>query len=420
MAGASSRVSRVLMTGPVAPFADEYVRELRRRGYTALTSVNQLRQVSRLSGWLARSGWGVADLTEERVEEFLVVQRMAGRHRSQWSRPGLWCLLDVLRGLGVTDADPTPQTAAPVDVLLGSFARYLLVERGLAVGTVRGYVDHARRFLAGVNAESLSGVTAGDVIRAVLETSDAVAVSTAQNFVAAVRALLHFSFVQGQVPVDLSQAALAVTGRRRSTLPLGITPADARAILDSCDRRSVIGRRDYAIIVLLLRLGLRRGEVAGLTLDDIDWRSGALVVRGKGSRSDQLPLPADVGQAIAAYLRRARPASDRREVFLTGRPPVRPIASGTVASTVRRACRRAGVPVVGSHRLRHTAACEMVSTGVSLVQVAQVLRHHSLQTTAGYADMAIKQAAMDRTRPPNVKPGTYQPEPDILAWLTSL
>jgi integrase len=186
------------------------------------------------------------------------------------------------------------------------------------------------------------------------------------------------------------QAALAVTGRRRSTLPLGITPADARAILDSCDRRSVIGRRDYAIIVLLLRLGLRRGEVAGLTLDDIDWRSGALVVRGKGSRSDRLPLPADVGQAIAAYLRRARPATDRREVFLTGRPPVRPIASGTVASTVRRACRRAGVPVMGSHRLRHTAACEMVSAGVPLVQVAQVLRHHSLQTTAGYARIDLE------------------------------
>ena len=132
-------------------------------------------------------------------------------------------------------------------------------------------------------------MTAGDVTRAVLETSDAVSVRTAQNFVAAVRALLHFGFVQGQVSVDLSPAALAVTGRRRSTLPLGITPADARAILDSCDRRSVIGRRDYAIIVLLLRLGLRRSEVAGLRLDDIHWRSGALVVRGKGSRCDRLP-----------------------------------------------------------------------------------------------------------------------------------
>jgi integrase/recombinase XerD len=179
---------------------------------------------------------GVAELTRERVDEFLAVQRAVGRHRSQWSRPGLLCLMEVLAGLGVINAEPPPRTASPTDELLESFARYLLVERVLAAGTVRGYVDHARRFLAGVNAESVSGVTAGDVTRAVLEKSDAVAVSTAQNFVAAVRALLHFSFVQGQVSVDLSQAALAVTGRRRSTLPLGITPADARAILNSCDR----------------------------------------------------------------------------------------------------------------------------------------------------------------------------------------
>ena len=185
--------------------------------------------------------------------------------------------------------------------------------------------------------------------------------------------------------LDLSQAALPVTGRRRSALPRGITPAEARALLGSCDRRSALGRRDYAIFITLLRLGLRRSEVAGLRLDDIDWRASELVVVGKGTRQDRLPLPADVGEAIASYLRRGRPASDRREVFLRARAPFDPIAPGTVASTVRRACRRAGVAEVGSHRLRHTVACEMVSAGVPLAQIAQVLRHHSLQTTAGYA-----------------------------------
>ena len=125
--------------------------------------------------------------------------------------------------------------------------------------------------------------------------------------------------------------------------------------------------------------------MAGLRLDDIDWRASELVVVGKGARQDRLPLPADVGEAIASYLRRGRPASDRREVFLRARAPFDPIAPGTVASTVRRACRRAGVAEVGSHRLRHTVACEMVSAGVPLAQIAQVLRHHSLQTTAAYA-----------------------------------
>jgi len=390
MAVPASRVSRVVMTGPLVGFAEAYVLELRRRGYTPLTSVNQLRQVGRLSSWLATQGVGVAELTRERVEEFLAVQRAVGRHRSQWSRPGLLCLMEVLAGVGVIGAEPPPRTASPTDELLESFAHYLRTERALAAGTVGLYVDHARRFLAGLDAEGWAGVTSGEVTRAVLERSCAVSVSTAQNFVAALRALLRFGFVHGHMAADLSPTALAVTGRRRSTLPLGITHAPARAILAGCDRRRAIGRRDYAIIVLLLRLGLRRSEVAGLTLDDIDWRAGELVVRGKGSRSDRLPLPADVGQAIAAYLRRGRPLSDRRQVFLADRAPVRPIASGTVASTVRRACRRAGVPEVGSHRLRHTAACEMISAGAALVEVAQVLRHHSLQTTAGYARVDLQ------------------------------
>jgi integrase/recombinase XerD len=203
--------------------------------------------------------------------------------------------------------------------------------------------------------------------------------------VSGLRAFLRFCFIEGLVAADLSQAALVVRGRRRSSLPKAISGADARALLGGCDRRRALGRRDYAVIIVLLRLGLRRGELARLTLDDIDWRAGELVVRGKGGRQDRLPLPADVGEAIAGYLRRGRPASDRREVFLRARAPFEPIAPGTVSSTVRRACRRAGIAEVGSHRLRHTTACAMVSAHVPLVQVGQVLRHHSLQSTAIYA-----------------------------------
>ena len=154
-------------------------------------------------------------------------------------------------------------------------------------------------------------------------------------------------------------------------MPRGISSADARALLCSCDRREALGRRDYAIIITLLRLGLRRSELAGLRLDDIDWRAGELVVRGKAAREDRLPLPADVGEAIAAYLRRGRPQSACREVFLRSKAPYVPIASGTVASTVRRACRRAGIPEVGSHRLRHTAACEMVRANVPLLRIGR-------------------------------------------------
>jgi integrase/recombinase XerD len=381
------------MTGPLAPFADAYSAELRERGYTPLTTVNELRQVGRLSRWLDAGGLSAADLTGGRIEEFLIRQRAGGRHRSEWSRPGLVCLLEVLRGLGVPAAEQPASAGSPTDLLLVSFERYLLVERGLAAGTVWGYVAHARRFLDGLSpGRGLVGLPAGEVTGAVLrKAASGVSVSATQNFVSGLRAFLRFCFVEGLLEADLSRAALSMTGRRRSSLPKGIGRADAQALLGACDRRSALGRRDYALIVLLLRLGLRRGEVARLTLDDIDWRTGDLVVHGKGGRQDRLPLPADVGEAIAAYLRRGRPASDRREVFLRGRAPYAPVACGTVSSTVRRACRRAGIPEVGSHRLRHTAACEMVAAHVPLVQIGQVLRHRSLQSTAIYARVDVDQ-----------------------------
>jgi len=384
MAGGTSRISSVLVTGPLAPFAEDYRRELRERGYTERSVVNELRQVARFSRWLQVSQLSVSELSVGRVEEFLGWQRAVGRHRSQWSRPGLVCLLDVLGGLGVRAAGEPVGAASPAEVLLAGFGRFLAAERGLAAGTVRGYVSHARRFLDGLPPAGLTGVCAKDVTEAVLRESAAVSVSATQFFVAGLRSFLRFCFIEGQVPVDLSLAALPVTGRRRSPLPRGITKADARALLDSCDRRSALGRRDYAMLVTLLRLGLRAGEVARLRLDDIDWRAGELVVRGKGARQDRLPMPAQVGRAVACYLRRGRPASCRREVFLRARAPFGPIAAGTVSSTVRRACRRAGVAEVGAHRLRHTVACEMVAAGVPLTEIAQVLRHHSLQTTALY------------------------------------
>jgi integrase/recombinase XerD len=392
MAGPTSRVSRVVMTGPLASFAGAYERELRRRLYTPLTTVNLLRQVARLSLWMQTNGLAVAELNSERVEEFLAFQRAGGRHRSQWSRPGLLCLLDVLRGLEVVALDEPTRAASPAEVVLTSFERYLLTERALATGTVRGYVSHARRFLGGwPGGGELVGVTPADVTGTVLRESVAVSVSATQYFVAGLRSFLRFCFLVGLVPVDLSQAALPVTGRRRSLLPRGITKADARALLVSCDRRTAVGRREYAVIITLVRLGLRAGEVAALRLDDIDWRAGELVVRGKGARVDLLPLPADVGEAIAGYLQRGRPARHRRELFLRVRAPFEPIAVRTVSSTVRRACRRAGIAEVGAHRLRHTVACEMVCAQVPLVQIAQVLRHHSVQSTAVYARVDVEQ-----------------------------
>jgi site-specific recombinase XerD len=189
---------------------------------------------------------------------------------------------------------------------------------------------------------------------------------------------------------DLSGASLPVTGRRRSVLPQGISPADAKALLGSCDRRTAEGRRDYAVILILLRLGLRACEVAALRLPDIDWRAGQITVHGKGQRVDELPLPGDVGAAIAAYLH-ARPRTDRREVFLRVTAPRTGLDRGGVSLVVRRACVRAGLPPCGSHRLRHSLACDMVRAGVPLQAIGQVLRQRDAASTSIYARVDIEQ-----------------------------
>lgn len=390
MVRARSRVSGVVVSGVLEPFVGSYRRELEKRGYSPRSVVPQLRQMGRLSRWLQGQGLTAAELDDTRLEAFLAVQRAGGRHRSEWSRPGLRCLLDVLGELGVA----RPGSVSPgseTEVLLGSFERYLLDERGLAIGTVAGYVAHAGRFLGGLSGQELHGLEASQVTSAVLREVDrGASVSAAQNFVAGLRAFLRYCFVEGRIGTDLTGAALAVTGRRRSPLPQAISPGQARALLDSCDRRTALGRRDHAIILSLLRLGLRRGELAAVTLDDLDWRAGEVVIRGKGGRVDRLPLPADVGAAIAGYLGRGRPPSSHRELFLRARAPFGPIDASTVSSTVRRACRRAGIASVGAHRLRHTMACQMIDASVPLVQIGQVLRHQSLQSTAIYARVDVE------------------------------
>jgi hypothetical protein len=203
-------------------YAEAYEAELRRRGYTRRTRVNLLRQVARLSRWVEANGFAVGELTGERIDEFLPCQKATGRHRASWSRPALVCLLDVLSGLGVLRPATTARLDSPTELLLASLQRYLLSERALTAGTVGGYVTHARRFLDGLPPGSdLVGVSAADVTVSVLRHASAGSVSAAQNFVAGLRPFLRFCFLEGLVDVDLSQATLSVTGRRRSSLPRG-------------------------------------------------------------------------------------------------------------------------------------------------------------------------------------------------------
>jgi integrase/recombinase XerD len=202
--------------------------------------------------------------------------------------------------------------------------------------------------------------------------------------VAALRSFLRYLHVAGLIAMPLQWAVPCVADLRDRSLPRGLEPAVVKRLLSSCDRRRTVGRRDYAILLLLSRLGLRAGEVAALTLEDIDWHSGELLVAGKGGRYDVLPLPVDVGGAIVSYLRR-RPRIGDRALFVRVTAPAGALRTSAVSAVVREACSRARVPSAGSRALRHTAATEMLRHGASLPEIGEVLRHREQKTTAIYA-----------------------------------
>lgn len=343
-----SRVAPVWVYGPLASYADGFTESLVGNGYTALSRVNQLRLMGHLSNWLADDRLAVSDLNAARVEEFLLVRRTAGYTGLRTSE-ALAPLLDFLRASG---ALPVPTEAAPksvTELVLASFGRYLLSERALATSTTAAYVTRVDRFLATCAADGdLSRITASDVTRAVLDESATLSVGSAQFFIVAVRSFLRFCRQEGLIDVDLSAAAPSMTGRRTPVLPQGIKQHEVRALLASCDRRQAKGRRDHAVLLLLIRLGLRAGEVARLRLDDIDWHTGEIMVRGKGGRHDLLPLPVEVGESVAGYLQRGRPNTTRREVFVTVIAPLSALTRGSVSTIVRSACSRAGVASIGA------------------------------------------------------------------------
>ena len=210
--------------------------------------------------------------------------------------------------------------------------------------------------------------------------------ASAQLLVSAVRSLLRYLHQAGLIAAPLEWAVPAVAALKGRSLPQAVETATVVALLGTCDRRRTVGRRDYAILLLLSRLGLRASEVAGLRLDDVGWRAGEIVFRGKGGRVDSLPLPIDVGEALASYLRR-RPSDpeDCRALFLKVLPPVGPMSRYAVGAVVREACWRAGMPRMGCHRLRHTLATGMLGSGATLEEIGQVLRHRERRTTAIYA-----------------------------------
>ncbi len=378
---------RVGVSGPLERYAAGFVTELVGAGYRPTAAAVQLRLLAHLSRWLEQEGIAPDELREPQLERFRRedLARVASLRIAQ----GLVPLLGYLRALGAVPPEDQPERS-DVELLLGRYRDYLLIERGLMAGTARGYVDLVQPFLVsrvgGDGELDLVSLTPGDVLGFVLADCRRRPRRSAKAMVTALRSLLVFLHVDGLIARPLVQVVPSVAFWRLQGLPRGLDAEQVRALLASSDPVTAHGRRDLAILLLLVRLGMRRGEVASLRLQDVDWRAGELLVRGKGPRVERLPLPSDVGEALAGYLRDGRPAdAGTRAVFIRIRAPRAALTAPGVTQVVVSASKRAGLGEVTAHRLRHTAASELLRHGAPLVEIGQLLRHRTELTTTIYA-----------------------------------
>jgi site-specific recombinase XerD len=276
------------------------------------------------------------------------------------------------------------------------YEQHLREERLLAKATIVNYVPFVSQFLEdrfGTGPASLSKLRARDVVRFVQCQAPRLHLKRAKLLTTALRSFLRYVRYRGKTRLDLAAAVPCVANWSMPSIPRGIAPEQVRRLLRGIDRSTAVGRRDYAILVLLARLGLRSGEVAFLELEDIDWESGCLHVHGKSGRRIQLPLPKDVGDAIVAYLRHGRPRSTSRRVFLRAKAPIRGFLSQSAVGTiVRHALLRAGIeaPTTGAHQFRHGLATQMLRQGASLAEIGELLGHRSPDTTRIYTKIDVE------------------------------
>ena len=331
---------------------------------------------------------------EEHIEKFLRYRRDRGHGRGG-DPSTLRSLLGTLREKEITSSPVAARDANAFDDIQTSFSQYLIDERGLNPATVAWYVFETRAFLSacfGKGSVSLGQLSSPDIVQYVLHRARSTSPRTAQRTVTALRSFLRFLQQRGDIATNLAGSVPRVANWSGGGLPKYLPAAEVELLLDSCNRQTAEGRRNRAILLLLARLGLRAGEVVHLTLDDIDWDAGELLIRGKGGRQDRLPIPADVGKAVATYIRSVRPSCLSRRVFIRLNAPHQGLAGASnIGYVVRRALRRAGLKpsFTGSHLLRHSLATRMLRGGASLTEIGKILRHQLPSTTAIYAKVDL-------------------------------
>jgi site-specific recombinase XerD len=384
-----------LRAGLFGPYLDSFVAALSRLGYTVETVRKRLHFLGAFARWLVGRSVALADLREAVIDLFLQ-ERRAKRCYYYGHAQAARDFLDHLRGQGVVRSPEPVADASPLATLGRRFGDHLTKERGLSPVTVTQYWRLSRRFLAdrfGAAPVRVGELATDDIARFLLRQARSSGPVEVKLTVTALRSFFRFLFLDGQTEVDLAAAVPSVPYWRHTELPRYLSPEQVERVIRACERVSPAALRDRAIVLLLARLGLRAKEVITLELDDVDWRAGVLKVRSKGGQHDCLPLPTDVGQAVADYLRQSRPTCVTRRLFVGANAPHRGFAHSTcLGSIVRRAINRAGLHVghKGAHVLRHSLATSMLRSGASLDEVGEVLRHRVAPTTAMYAKVDVR------------------------------
>lgn len=389
----SARALVCAAQGPLSPYLEAFVSSLIEQRYSAWCVYLKSYRAVDFSAWLEQQRTGARDIDERLIARYHR-ERSRGRRRP-WRNElyALHQLLTFLRERGVIN-DPAAATAVvPADYFVRRYEEHLHHVRGLATRTISAYAAFARQFLIArfsSGTVDLHELCAADAIEFVQRMAQRLGPRRLKLSITALRSFLGHAQMLGEVTPGIAAAVPAVSvWSTTPALPRAIDAEHARLAIDACDRRTAVGRRDRAVLLLLARLGLRSAEVAALMLDDVDWDAGRLRVCGKGAREALLPLPADVAQAIAGYLQDGRPIADDRHLFLRARAPVRGFKNSAVAvaSIVTHALARAGVdaPHKGAHQFRHALATQMLRNGASLAEIGELLRHRSPQSTALYA-----------------------------------
>jgi site-specific recombinase XerD len=387
-------LSARLSHGPLSGVVPTYVKLLSEQGYTERSSENFFCLLANLNEWLDRRRLQVADLTEVTVDQYLQYRHTHFRtlrdDRSIFIR-----IVRALQAEGLVEGDAPPLLSNPHQPIEDDYDGYLSTERGLAASTRLNYLGVVHSFLLAHRADQpvrFAALRPEEVLRFVRKEVSHLSPKRAGLMVTALRSFFGYLRHRGKITIDLAACVPGIPTWTLTSLPNFLQPHQVRHVLHQCDRRTAHGRRDYAILLLLARLGLRACEVVRLTLDDIDWCIGEITICGKGNRTTRLPLPPDVGLAIAGYLKKGRPQCHTRQVFVCLRAPRRGFVNSAAVSTiVARRLKQGGYsgPHTGAHLFRHTLATQMLRSGASFADIAHLLRHRSFNTTALYAKVDL-------------------------------